>query len=142
MGPVGHPRSQDDLGPQPVCLSSASVFLQAFYSLKLLCLALPSFHISGMVRSALFYNTRQNTEHQWDSPERGDSPSERPKPGTLHLCFPPAPACSLGGKREPLGQGRVCSVHSTVTSSLEGHWTPGSGEERLVRLTSYSFLRK
>lgn len=139
-------RSQDDLGSQPVCLSSTSVCLQVFYSSTLLCLALPSFHISRMVRSATFYNTIQNTEHQWDSPE-GTALQKRHKPETLHLCFPPSPACSLRGKRESSARGWVCSVHSTVTSSLDGHWTPGSGEkcwqeERLGCLASDSSLPK
>lgn len=108
------------------------------------CLLSTSAEWLGLPPSTTQYKTRSTNG---TALSEGTALQKRHKPETLHLCFPPSPACSLRGKRESSAWGRVCSVHSTVTSSLDGHWTPGSGEkcwqeERLGCLASDSSLRK
>lgn len=123
-GLVGHLRSLDDLFSEPICLFSTSVFCKP--SIPSNCYA---WHC--LLSTSAEWLVCPLLQHKAKHGAPGRQPYMRRKPETVHLCFPPSPACSLRGKREPLGLGTECAL-STMPSPeppmATGLWAQFSSE--------------
>ena len=123
QGLGGRLRSQDDYSRSPFVFFPLE-FLQALVgSLRRPRLALLSFQLSRMVRSAPFRNTRSH-----DGTASGRDVSQRPS-----TCFPPSPSLRSGRGEALAGLGTgACSVHRMSPAAFHEHLAPGSGRGVLV----------